>query len=252
MSKRKGGYEDFLAQTHRHFVNLSKRAQHEQVIQLKNKLRAAHDADNQFYSDSYLTEQGTSWFSFQIQGNDKRTIFNVMLGCCANDYWGKVDSAAFDEVYELLSDNERAKEFDIKTKAVRRNGKIVYYETIEKEAVSYPQFGGMTYQEYSDKVKQSIHESGDIIVSESISFDPRSEGGLFISATLNKPILYKADIIEFIDSFLSNDILMARIEETKLGHKEVLLLEEVPLTVQSIAFGDLSRHGNSLALKFKF
>ena len=250
--KRRNHFSDFYKQTHKHFVNLSRRKQREAVIQLKNTLRVAHDVDNAFSSDSYLPEDGTSWFSFQIQGIDNRTIFNITLGCCANDYWGKVDSAAFDKAYILLSKEEQDKEFNFESKPIRKNGKIVYYQMVERVRIKYPQFNGLTFQDYCDQLQSEIHESGEIVTAESITFDPRSEGGLFISAMVNEAVLHYADIVSFIEHFLNNSALMAKIKENQFNNKEVLLTSSDILTVDEIAFGELSRHGNSLALKFSF
>ncbi|MBI2381261.1 MAG: hypothetical protein HYV16_10970 [Gammaproteobacteria bacterium] len=175
---------------YRPFVQLSRRQRRELWIRLRWQIRRqAAQYGGRFTSHLLLDEPERpalykQWFDFCFLGRDGRTIWNATLITARRAFWDALSSLAFDRAYALLSEAEREREFALSWTPVGV-GRQRCYTMDRPEPVSYPQFGGLTWEAYLAQLEQQLLLEEPPLISESFRADPEYRYGIGWQGVIN-------------------------------------------------------------------
>lgn len=143
------------------YSSLSLRRQRDAFIRLRWKvLRDTPIYGGMFTSHQILDEPGrpalyNQWFDFVFPGLDGRMIWNAEIITARKDFWDQVSEMAWNRATAMMSEEEREEEFRMDFEPIFV-GRHKMYRTVQREKRRYPAFGGLTYREYEEKLKEQI------------------------------------------------------------------------------------------------
>ena len=189
----------------RPFIALAKSRRTREGFELRRKIKRDKGLfGGRFYSHTELNPESNlitnQWFDFLFTGRHKHEIWNAEIITARLAFWEKVDSIAFDRAYAQLSAEEREKEFSrISTRL--DNG----YFRWEKQfpMIQYPQFDGLTYDEYCYQLERQILNSEPPEIYESFRLDYSFRNGVGLNIVVDAEAISYSLIDQSIDRFLA-------------------------------------------------
>lgn len=191
------------------FLCLSRGRRSEAVVLLKNAMRH-HVAqygglfDSHHQLDGENANPAQQWIDFEFPSSrDRFTLWNAELITSQLAFWDTVHELATSRAMVLLSDAEKEALARIEWKPAQRlgNGKILSFEMVFPEDDAFPQFGGLTYDQYVEKLEQEIARQEPPVVHESFSLDPGYAYGIGLSIVIDAPHVSRVVVEEAIARF---------------------------------------------------
>lgn len=203
LRKKRGGMWNL-----RPFVTLSLRKRANAVVRLKNKIRMRKSVfGGRFFGGADLIDPDRPWQYQQdtqvyFCGTDKRVYWNAYIFTARKDFWAKVSEAAFDRARAMLSDEDREREFMSNFSPAKHDawGYPTSF-TLEKKEYTYPQFGGLSYGAYKDKLEMEIITSDPPEVYESFRIDREFEDGMGLYVVVDATHIDREVVERVIDRF---------------------------------------------------
>ena len=155
-----------------------------------------------FTSDGLLNSPdgsgiGDQWFDFRFPGDNRDGFWEATIETASLNFWDQVILLAIERAESQLSPAELEKERSYISVPVPDNPDWVT-RVKEFPDIQYPQFGGLTFSEYKDQLKQEIliNEPPQIFESFSIADE-------FLYITVDAPAISYALIDQVIDRFFA-------------------------------------------------
>lgn len=172
---------------------LPRRNRRELYIRLRGKiLRDAPLYGGLFTSHLELDESRPTlynqWFDVYFLGSDGHTIWNAAITTATLAFWGAVRHIAYDRTASLLTPEE------LKT---RRNFRYL----LQKPYPKYNELGGLTFQEYQEKINREIVRSEPPAVYESFKIDTSYRYGIGLHMVIDAGSIDRVTIEEAIRRF---------------------------------------------------
>jgi hypothetical protein len=171
-------------------IYLPRRKRRELYIRLRWRIRrtaATYGAN--FTSHQVLTEPGrpslfNQWADVYFCGGDGITIWNAEIISTTCAFWDKVDDIAHARAWGMLTAAEQEQEVKFEFKPVWVGGEKCF-ELLKREDIYYPKFGGLTYNDYLDRLTDEIIQSDPPQVAEEFLTDRAHRYGIGLHMVIN-------------------------------------------------------------------
>lgn len=142
---------------HTPFSALSRRKRRAKTQRIKNLIhRERHRCGGMFYDNCDIPAAIASgywnWSDIVFLGRDPAVFYNAEIITAGVEFADRVEQLAFDEAWAMLDAAAQELETNIETVPnLDANGKVISHTWVRKPDAAYPQFGGLTWREYTDK-----------------------------------------------------------------------------------------------------
>ncbi len=194
----------------RPFVTLSPRKRANAVVRLRNNIRMQKPVSGgRFFGTPDLIDPERPRQYLQdahvyFCGTDKRVYWNAHIFTAGKDFWGKVSEAASDRARAMLSEEECEREFVFNFSPVEYDawGHPTSF-TLEDNELTYPQFGGLSYDAYKGKLEAELIANEPPEVYESFKIDREFEDGIGLYVVVDAEYIDKEVVERVINRFLA-------------------------------------------------
>ncbi|MEN4889771.1 hypothetical protein [Erwinia billingiae] len=191
------------------FSSLSRRSRRQKVIHIKNLIHnERHRCGGIFYDACDFTQFDNEpdhlweWSDIYFTGLDPADFWNAEIITAKVAFRDAYKSRAFDEVREMLSDEERENEFKInKVPNYNAQGKIISHTLVHNEPCKYDFFDGLTFFEFVEKRELEIVINDPPVVHCGYKFLPDYAYGLGVRMVIDAPALSQQVIENAIADF---------------------------------------------------
>jgi hypothetical protein len=173
------------------FRELPRKRQRDNYIRLKNQL--ALGVDSHLFTTPYDVNynQNSQWFDFKFLGRIRRVPYTATMVTTNHKFWDDVQSIAYDNTINALTPESRLardrESFDNSFEPiVEKNGKVKWYEWKPRTS-TYPEFGGLTFNQYWHEEEQRVVDTSKPIIHESIKLDYGYHTGIGVHFVVNEP-----------------------------------------------------------------
>jgi hypothetical protein len=187
------------------FKDRSRKYRKGKVFRLK-KLIEREGTNNLFYSRHMVLDDGThgSWVDiYFLSDKDKSIFWNACLTTKYSALHSAVSEKAFNIAYDLLSKEEIKEEFawSFSPAQTTHGGKILTWQLNPRPKKNYPQFSGMTFDEFKKQKEKEIFKSGDVQVFEEAKVHKNYAYGCGLEAIIDAEDITLDHIVQFINKF---------------------------------------------------
>lgn len=185
---------------HRHskprFIDRTRRHRAEEVFKLKHRI-----AEGKFKNFSSWDRfgDGLSWADIYFIGSDKWTLWNATMMTIADAKKNAISTAAWDQAYDALSDEDRKRLPKLKFEAI--SDRPGYSILVEQEQPTFPQFDGRTLSEQTKFLEDIL----DVEVFEKVEFDYSYQYGIGLDVVMDVPLLTVDILTDFVDRFVKDE-----------------------------------------------
>lgn len=137
-------------------------------------------------------------------GTDKRVYWNAYIFTARKKFWEEVSGIAYKRAYSMLSEEEREREFALNFTPVEYDawGDPTEF-TMDGHEATYPQFGGLSYDDYKRKLEAEIIADEPPEVHESFRIDQGFEDGIGLYVIVDADSITKEVVERVIDRFFA-------------------------------------------------
>ncbi|MCT9846738.1 hypothetical protein N7563_21985 [Leclercia adecarboxylata ATCC 23216 = NBRC 102595] len=142
---------------HKAFTSLSRRKRRAKAQHIKNLIhRERHRCGGMFYDDcdipAAIASGNWNWSDIIFTSLDPAVFWNAEIITAGVEFADRVEQLVFDEAWALLDADGQERESSIETVPnLDASGKVISHTWVRQPDVTYPQFGGLTWREYTDK-----------------------------------------------------------------------------------------------------
>lgn len=199
------------------FAKLSRNKRADIVFKLKKEIEAGPYRNFKTYD--YFGD-GLSWADAYFVGRDKFTLWNAIFVTVIQQIDDERSSTAFDRVYALLTEEERAENFRMNFGPRQADG---CRELLFGEPMKFDKFEGRTFREEVERIEQMTEPTG----RERVKFLPKYRYGYGVEICLDVPKLTPQIIEDFIDGWDEKEFVSEHEAEHTTGfiaHSNALIL----------------------------
>lgn len=180
------------------FLELARNKRADKVFELKHRI--AKGPFLNFWSRDYLDE-GASWADVYFLGNDRFTLWNALIMSGPNAYQDAKQTAAFNEVYDSLTPEEKEADRSYFVPSDRPG-----FSEMKFPKIKFDQFEGRTSFEQIRKREKEIEV--EVYAHHQAHLD--YQYGIGLTSVLDIPILDIAAIEHYVNTFPHPDISTLR------------------------------------------
>ena len=215
------------------FLTRSNKKRATAVIQLKNKIRMQNPLlGRRFFGGDELIDSERPWQYQQDShvyfcGTDKRVYWNAYICTAKMKFWEIVSDIALKRAKGMLSKEEREREFVCNFTPVAYDawGYPTLF-TMDDNDLTYPQFDGLSFDSYKDKLEAEIIVNEPPEVHESFKIDNNFEEGVGLYVVVDAEYISREVVERIIDRFFA-------IGETDWQSEAPVLRERLPYETEN-------------------
>jgi hypothetical protein len=143
---------------------------------------------------------------FNFLGKQKHEVWSAEMITARREFWDTVNNMAFERAWAMLSREEQDK--DVENSMGEdipcmwdHNGKVLLYENKENPPIIFPQFGGLSFYDYTVQLEREIVEKEPPEIYECLELDYSCTWGLGLKIILDVSIITVPLVMQTIDRF---------------------------------------------------
>jgi hypothetical protein len=143
---------------------------------------------------------------FYFLGKQKYEVWSAEMQTACRDFWNTVDNMSFERAWAMLSPEEQA--MDDKHEMDEHipccwdsNGKVLAYEVKSHPPLLFPQYGNLSFYDYSEQLEREIVAKEPPEIYESFEIDYSDPNGIGLRIILEVDVITVPLVIQTIDRF---------------------------------------------------
>ena len=178
------------------FIDRPRRHRADEVFKLKHRI-----ANGKFknFASWDIFGDGLSWADIYFIGSDKWTLWNATVVTIADAKKGAISTAAWDQAYDALSEEDRKSLPGLKFEPIP--DRLGFSTLVKQEQPKFEQFGGHTLREQTKFLEGIL----DVEVFEKVEFDYSYQYGIGLNVVMDVPLLTVDILTDFVDRFVKDE-----------------------------------------------
>ena len=180
------------------FAQRPRRYKRDAYIRAKNHIRRAAPVLGGTFYAPHCSCNSDAHLGILLLGRKAPVFYDAELRTTRCAYLEKVHELVWDKSYELVPDN-----LDISNMFVKAPDSDYY--TLVRDERRYPEFGGLTRDEWIDEQTRIVADSGEVQVVEEWTLERGYASGIGLFATLDVPRFDVDNVRAFVARFLETE-----------------------------------------------